>query len=53
MPLQFRAGESDVSDMSLFEKVFPDGCARDLISGGEIDWSKNGKLVHVHIRLSG
>ena len=41
----FRAEESKVSDMSLFEKVFPDGCARDLISGGEIDWSKNGKLV--------
>ena len=26
-------------------KVFPDGIARDLISGGEIDWSKDGELV--------
>ena len=31
--------------MTLLNKVFPDGIARDLISGGEIDWSKDGELV--------
>ena len=41
----FRLEESGISDMSLLNNVFPDGIARDLISGGEIDWSKNGELV--------
>jgi hypothetical protein len=31
--------------MSLLNSLFPEGKARDLISGGEIDWSKKDVLT--------
>lgn len=41
----FRPDQSEISKMSIFKTLFPKGTARDLISGGEIDWSNNGKLL--------
>jgi sucrose phosphorylase len=41
----FTSKDSKVSDMSLLNSLFPEGKARDLISGGEIDWSKKDVLT--------
>ncbi len=41
----FTSKDSKVSDMSLLNSLFPQGKARDLISGGEIDWSKKDVLT--------
>ena len=41
----FTSKDSKVSDMSLLNSLFPEGKARDLISGGEIDWSKKEVLT--------
>jgi len=41
----FTSEDSKVSDMSLLNSLFPEGKARDLISGGEIDWGKKDALT--------
>ena len=41
----FTSEDSKVSDMSLLSSLFPEGKARDLISGGEIDWGKKDALT--------
>jgi sucrose phosphorylase len=41
----FTSKDSKVSDMSLLNSLFPESKARDLISGGEIDWSKKDVLT--------
>ena len=41
----FTSEDSKISDMSLLNSVFPEGKARDLISGGEIDWGKKDALT--------
>ena len=41
----FTSVDSKVSDMSLLSSLFPEGKARDLISGGEIDWGKKDALT--------
>lgn len=41
----FTSEDSKVSDMGLLNSLFPEGKARDLISGGEIDWGKKDALT--------
>ncbi len=41
----FTSEDSKVSDMSLLNSLFPEGKARDLISGGEIAWGKKDALT--------
>mgnify|MGYP002214332321 CR=1 FL=1 len=41
----FTSEDSKVSGMSLLSSLFPEGKARDLISGGEIDWGKKDALT--------
>jgi len=41
----FTSEDSKVSDMSLLSSLFPEGKARDLISGGEIAWGKKDALT--------
>ena len=41
----FTSEDSKVSDMSLHNSLFPEGKARDLISGGEISWGKKDALT--------
>ena len=41
----FTSEDCKVSDMSLLSSLFPEGKARDLISGGEIDWGKKDALT--------
>lgn len=41
----FTSEDSKVSDMSLLNSLFPEGKARDLISGGEIDWAQTDALA--------
>ena len=41
----FTSEDSKISDMSLLSSLFPEGKARDLISGGEIDWGKKDALT--------
>ena len=41
----FTSEDSKISDMSLLSSLFPVGKARDLISGGEIDWGKKDALT--------
>ena len=41
----FTSEDSKISDMSLLNSLFPEGKARDLISGGEIDWGKKDALT--------
>ena len=43
----FKSGETAIEEMKLVKKIFPQNKARDLISGGEIDWDKTGRL---HLR---
>ena len=41
----FTSEDSKISDMSLLSSLFPEGKARDLISGGEIAWGKKDALT--------
>ena len=41
----FTAEDSMVTEMSLLNSLFPQGKARDLISGGEIDWGQKDVLA--------
>lgn len=41
----FTSEDSKIFDMSLLNSLFPEGKARDLISGGEIDWGKKDALT--------
>jgi len=41
----FTSEDSKVSDMGLLNSLFPEGKARDLISGGEIAWGKKDALT--------
>ncbi|MAH26839.1 MAG: alpha-amylase [Opitutae bacterium] len=41
----FTSVDTKVSDMSLLSSLFPESKARDLISGGEIDWVKKDALT--------
>jgi sucrose phosphorylase len=41
----FTSEDAKVSDMSLLNSLFPESKARDLISGGEIDWGKKDALI--------
>ena len=41
----FTSEDSKISDMSLLNSLFPEGKARDLISGGEIAWGKKDALT--------
>ena len=43
----FKSDETAIEEMKLVKKIFPQNKARDLISGGEIDWDKTGRL---HLR---
>ena len=40
----FKPEETAVTEIDLLDEVFPDKKARDLISGGEIDWAEKGVL---------
>ena len=41
----FTSEDSKIFDMSLLNSLFPEGKARDLISGGEIAWGKKDALT--------
>jgi sucrose phosphorylase len=41
----FTSEDSMVAGMSLLNSLFPQGKARDLISGGEIDWAQKDALA--------
>lgn len=40
----FKPEETEVTDMDVLSEIFSDNKARDLISGGEIDWAPTGVL---------